>query len=308
MIITRNYNDLTKDEFINEYVNKNKPCLIKNFLQDKEDACSKKYYTNYIKEHTIINTKGGGFDVSRGDETFNCKNKIVDEILNNDNFIMGNFARLWLHSKGTITNWHYDGNGSDILNISISGAKRFWLSKPNSYPTYPLTNIANGDHVAEYIVDLMPNDMLYIPAYWFHKVETLEDETLNVNYLFFNKKTTHMHINNKQLYNVHDMLNTAMCEDPICDIARDDKIKFSSFGKILSDSIIYLFIYLIFYIMLNKYNETYNKIYAGSLFMLFLVIFSMQEIDYHTSGVSKLLSTTMLFYIILVEFVRDIAF
>jgi hypothetical protein len=142
-----------------------------------------------------------------------CKNQLIDGIKSDPNLLYHSQSiRCWKHDKNTLTRWHFDGNGADLFNISIQGSKQFFLSPPDSIPVLPLSSIALPyDFKHKYSVKLTQGDMLYIPAYWFHKVLTLEDNTVNINYMFFNK-TPICSNRNRDILSLHRLVNTFMCE------------------------------------------------------------------------------------------------
>jgi hypothetical protein len=130
-----------------------------------------------------------------GDSTDLCKNHLITGIENE--MIVADKYRIWKHQKNNKTRWHYDGHGGDLYNICIQGSKDFYLAPPGSFPVYPLSNIALGVEFKEkYLIKLKPLEMLYIPSYWFHKVITLEDNTINMNYTFFGNHNKKISSNN----------------------------------------------------------------------------------------------------------------
>lgn len=55
----------------------------------------------------------------------------------------------------------------------------------------PLSNLSLVENLDDsnydYILDINPGDLLYIPCYWWHKVTTLEDNSININFNFYVK-------------------------------------------------------------------------------------------------------------------------
>lgn len=300
-----NYNDLTPDDFLKLYVNQNKPLVIRNFLNenDKDNTCTKQYYEQYIKQmeerslHTI--SENIGFTASYLKDNFICKNKFISEIINSNEFIFSKENRYWKHKLGTFTNWHYDGNGANVLNISISGKKRFYLAPPNSYPVYPITNIALHLNFKEYaVIDLLPNDLLYIPSYHFHKVLTLEENTLNINYTFFNINTKFINDRNKSLYVFHKLIKSDMCDDPICDII--DKENFSiidSFMNLLVDMTSILFIFFIIYMLIS---DKYKNMFLFISLLIFSLLTFSNYINISTYGILNIIALYLMILVILI--------
>jgi hypothetical protein len=117
---------------------------------------------------------------------------IDDLILSPDNVQVN----LWIGRAGIVTHTHYDCTFNFF--VQLHGRKRFTLSPPDSpmylYPclhphyghsqvdilgpnptTFPHFSM-DGSRVAE----VAPGDMLVVPPFWFHHVETLE-ESVSVN-------------------------------------------------------------------------------------------------------------------------------
>lgn len=102
--------------------------------------------------------------------------------------------RLWISRKGTQTRWHYDGNSLQVLNVQVAGRKRFSLISPET----PLTCFGFGQgartayaDVSEIdtpirfgVCEIASGDMIFIPQHWFHSVVSLQDENLNVNWVW----------------------------------------------------------------------------------------------------------------------------
>lgn len=103
-------------------------------------------------------------------------------------------ANIWLGSKGVIANTHYDR--SENFNIQLVGAKRWWIFPPSAWQQlYHYPSIHPSYHQSQvdfdspssrrdfplfpsikgYQVVVHPGDMLYVPPYWFHRVEALDE-------------------------------------------------------------------------------------------------------------------------------------
>jgi len=125
--------------------------------------------------------------------------KIIDQLLVSENIFPRNeLLRIWAHSKDNVSSWHYDANMVNVFNAQITGKKEWLLVSPKTPLTcYPFTSFAIMDNNDEKIFKhkrytrliLNKGDMLFIPALWFHKVISLEDENLNLNWIFTKKNT-----------------------------------------------------------------------------------------------------------------------
>jgi len=105
---------------------------------------------------------------------------------------------LWLGANGTIAHTHYDMGPN--FHVMLDGTKRFHLSPPSSHSSlflYPYNHakrrrsqvqyakvdaqkFEDFGRVPTYIVDLQPGQVLYIPSFWFHRVESLSP-TVSLN-------------------------------------------------------------------------------------------------------------------------------
>lgn len=108
---------------------------------------------------------------------------------------------LWISSSGLTVGLHFDP--ADNLNFQLRGNKAFWLYPPGVAPYYPLPMFSQTAHISGVFrngpdpdfskfprfraengvrVELQEGDVLYIPAYWWHQVESLGRENLNLNF------------------------------------------------------------------------------------------------------------------------------
>jgi hypothetical protein len=148
MVDVINLDDITYEQFVNDYLYLNKPCLIKNFTNN---FCNINTIDKYTKNKDIqTKYKIGNINVYSNTYEEICNNFIIESIKNDENILLNKKSiRVWKHNKNNLTKWHYDGNGVDIFNISIQGSKEFYLSKPGSIGVYPLSNIiiTNNDYM-----------------------------------------------------------------------------------------------------------------------------------------------------------------
>ena len=198
-----------------DHIKVNRPLFIKKFYSNQNYNSSideiiklsneSKDKNNFLKGSVYIKSTDNKFINKISAELGECSNiKIYDEY------------RVWNHNKNNITQWHYDGNGIDVINICFNGKKKFLLAEPNSQITFPFTNITileTHNKTYEYILE--PGDLLLIPRFWFHKVITLKNETITMNFCLTNNHDT-LPTNLKMLYNVHNFLNTIMSKQNIC--------------------------------------------------------------------------------------------
>lgn len=97
--------------------------------------------------------------------------------------------RFWQAQGGHRTPWHYDGNALDVVNVQLTGSKRFTLAPPDRELPWirflPVSSLAYDDAdvpVQQVILDA--GDLLFIPRFWSHRVEALETVNRNVNWVW----------------------------------------------------------------------------------------------------------------------------
>lgn len=101
------------------------------------------------------------------------------------------FMRFWVHQKGNITQWHYDGNGLFVFNLHLNGKKKWTIVSPQTpLKSYPFIfwsmpfDIAPPDEDTVYSSFVLgAGDLLYVPPFWQHRVESLAEWNLNLNWV-----------------------------------------------------------------------------------------------------------------------------
>eukprot|EP00039_Didymoeca_costata_P007708 m.102996 g.102996 ORF g.102996 m.102996 type:complete len:440 (-) comp13792_c0_seq1:3238-4557(-) len=98
-------------------------------------------------------------------------------------------VNLWAGRKGIITASHFDASWNFFG--QLHGLKRFTLAPPDSefinpYPClHPHIGHAQEENITSTLgvltVDVKRGDLLIVPPFWWHRVETLEDNTISVN-------------------------------------------------------------------------------------------------------------------------------
>lgn len=180
---------LTYEAFRDEFVRRNRPVLVRGFL-DARWGCDADRLRGYIERPAVAHHayRIGTADALEG--TYDpalCAHPVVRGLQADPDVTVGPGMRLWRHDRGHVTPWHYDGHGGDLLNVAVCGAKRFELAPPGHMVCWPLSNVAlwPGGGGGAAAVRLRAGDTLYLPANWFHRVRTLADGSLNLNYAFF---------------------------------------------------------------------------------------------------------------------------
>lgn len=97
--------------------------------------------------------------------------------------------RFWQAQQGHQTPWHYDGNALDVVNVQLTGSKRFTLAPPDRELPWirflPVSTLAYDDPGVPVLeVILNAGDLIFIPRFWSHRVEALGTVNRNVNWVW----------------------------------------------------------------------------------------------------------------------------
>jgi hypothetical protein len=287
-------------EKIFKHIKINKPLFIKDYyLNEKFDKSIKeiiklsklsKDNNDFLKGSVYIKSENNLFI-----------NEILTELNKCPNIKIYNEYRVWNHEKNNITQWHYDGNGIDVINICFNGKKKFILTEPNSQITLPFTNITlleTYDRKYEYILE--PGDLLLIPRFWFHKVISLKNETITMNFCLTNNYDT-IPTNLKMLYNSHKFFNTIMNKQNICNLP-NLYIKLQDFSYyFIKENILLFVLFLSIRIIIKNYLK--KNFTIGNNLDKFLLLGIFTEYKYHSNsvGMSLLLLINSLFNNLLID-------
>jgi len=212
-MLVLNNDESVVDDFYDQIIALKKPILIKNFLNTAE-------FQQLLTEKECQMTADYGrgavpflylyFDnaVIRN-YLFNLL--LIKNLVANKNTQFRDKMRFWQHKKGNISHFHYDQRSTDLLNICISGSKK-WLLLPPEAPLkcVPFYNIALPlqKSVKEQALEItmQAGDLLYIPRNWFHRVETLENNTQNINIIFNDLADSKMQPREQELAALRNLL------------------------------------------------------------------------------------------------------
>jgi hypothetical protein len=89
--------------------------------------------------------------------------------------------QLWLGQKGGITRFHQDSYSVDVMHAQIVGEKLWYVMGPdaellagdNGEPDIGALMASPNTQLHRFV--LRPGDLLYLPAWWFHRIELLSD-------------------------------------------------------------------------------------------------------------------------------------
>ena len=156
------------------------------------------YIFNIYNPHTINKQDGYKYKNLLQQKVQNIYSSPTSELIDKFNIVfpynLENIQRhFWLNKKNNITKVHHDNNRHNF-NISLQGGKEWILFKPTKlfkpnekYSIHyewlkdDIDDIL--DKIPSYInVTIKPGEMLFIPEYWYHYTETLEENSINIHF------------------------------------------------------------------------------------------------------------------------------
>mmetsp|Transcript_26133 Transcript_26133/g.85847 ORF Transcript_26133/g.85847 Transcript_26133/m.85847 type:complete len:291 (+) Transcript_26133:1-873(+) len=119
-----------------------------------------------------------------------------------------NVHGLWVSSRGCRTGLHFDVFGGHNLHLSVCGRKRVWLAPPGhdegcrSFGGHTFflrfagaANLADDaacdKDMPRFVADLTAGDVLFIPAFWWHQLEHLDELNASFTRWFYEPEATH---------------------------------------------------------------------------------------------------------------------
>jgi hypothetical protein len=269
------------------YVDENKPVVVRDFIGYDKDAmiafCNSKKNIPYKIGYTTAYT---------ATDPIPLNNPIIDGIETDLRVKSLDTHRIWKHKPGNVTMWHFDGNGADLLNISVVGAKDFYLAPPDSFPYIPLSSVSipKIPFKETYKVTLTEGDMLYLPSYWFHKVLTLKD-SLNVNCAFYPKDRKMEGARSGDLHQLHAMFNTALFKEDLFGTLDRPKTTLRALGRGMLETAPYAA--LLFLIRIIS-RWTFFVVMA-------IAVFLVMRFNYHSWGVAGMDAAFVVVWLLLAE-------
>ena len=265
---------------IKDAIKDNKPIMIKNFLSDYqknlEDIITDIYNTENADKHYY---SSGVYAKNLDSHEF--IRKIKSDLNDENNLTYTQKSRYWIHPKGNITTPHYDGDGTNVINICLQGKKKFILSKPNSHINIPFTNLSmfdTAEEKQEFILE--PNDLLLIPSFWYHEVHCLEDSTITINIIFVDLNLTAPY-QQKVKYFFHSLLNTVMNTKSKAVSLSVKNINLADFMFEYFFQLISLFMVFIFF----EYIGRKFNIYLNEIILTCVLLFALYTF-YNYNGIS----------------------
>jgi len=100
--------------------------------------------------------------------------------------------RIFMQPAGHVTLPHYDGNSLHVMNLQVTGKKKWMLTSPYTpLPTMPFMFAGMVPRNFYYDPDkydfmefeTLPGDLLFVPRYWYHEVYSLDKINLNFTWV-----------------------------------------------------------------------------------------------------------------------------
>ena len=199
--IARVSKDVGFDEFYQSYFEPEKPVIIEGV--GRHWLAKTKWSADYLREalskepsaesqvvYYMMRTNALGSDY----EVPGLVNDLLDR---GCTFPPEKGTRIWLNSKNNVSHWHYDSNIECVFNAQVKGFKEWTLVSPRTpLACYPFSNFAivedhrkslRDKHYTTFVLN--QGDMLYVPPLWFHRVKGLDEENINLNWVFTKRKT-----------------------------------------------------------------------------------------------------------------------
>jgi len=187
---------ITENDLVFHTQNLQFPCLFR---------CKEKYLVNPVigKRVTVIDKNSDISEITKEQlnreefDIFAQKSPISKEEIAQLPFSKRVYASNIFHTrKGRVTGIHNEIG--ETMNFQISGRKQWTLVDPvNSHYVFPfrMTPYTNGsifaynlipNSIPRYVIKTRPGDVLYVPSWWWHQVESLTDAVSLSRRLFIN--------------------------------------------------------------------------------------------------------------------------
>jgi len=202
--ICREPADISYSEFVEKYFNTEQPVIIEGIGSQwpAKSRWNAEHLHNKLSKEPSASAAKHWYWMNRGalDDDYTTPS-IVDQCIDSDDvFKRTQSIRVWQHSKNNVSHWHYDGGFVNVFNAQVKGDKEWFLVSPDTpLDCYPYTNFAILDNKSDQQTFrkkvhtqfvLKEGDMVYIPHLWFHKVVSLSEDNISINWIFTKKKTS----------------------------------------------------------------------------------------------------------------------
>ena len=184
------------DTFVRDFYRPEQPVVFRRCVTspDRVEDISRKLNSRIAADDTVTQRQLW-YDVRRELLDQICATPpLVDRLMNpKEAFLRENCVRVWFNPRGHVTPWHYDGHSLHVFNLQLKGQKRWTIIAPETPPICtPFSHTTLFKHVSldgkrHYQFDLNEGDMLFLPRYWFHYVESEGEMNINVNWVLMPK-------------------------------------------------------------------------------------------------------------------------
>ena len=174
--------------------------------------------------------------------------------------------------------------------------KKFYLGSPSrQFTMVPLSNLSLVENLDDsnydYILDINPGDLLYIPCYWWHKVTTLEDESININFNFY-VKDHKLSERQKNIFALHRLSGSSWWhKDPIHNFANLDTTSFFTMMCLLIKE---GFSILLLALFLGYYSSNFGLVGIITSLIILILIKESPQLEFLAFGYF----TTIMYFVI----------
>ncbi len=200
--IAREPADISFERFCSQYYDNETPVIIESVTKNwsATQHWTEKYIRDELSKEDTAKAASLWYWMERGTlENDYATPVIIDNLLASDaTFARSEVMRIWIHSKGNVSSWHYDANMVNVFNVQVTGQKEWVIVSPQTpLDCYPFINFvimgASDEKMLRHKVhsrfNLNQGDMLYLPPLWIHKVISRETENISLNWIFTKKET-----------------------------------------------------------------------------------------------------------------------
>ncbi|MEC9282989.1 MAG: cupin-like domain-containing protein [Bdellovibrionota bacterium] len=189
-IATANYNELTLERFIEDYFKPEKPVLIKKAQFSSELSLDIETVKALFEKEDM--KRIGWYDALPKSE---ITIPLIDNLLKSQEKVVSQRQtsfRVFMQPKGHRTFLHYDGNSIHGFNYQFRGRKRWVIIDPDTPSPYlPFMYVAYNKGIEQaipknlrgYQFEMEEGDLLFLPRYWQHQVDSLEEVNINFNWV-----------------------------------------------------------------------------------------------------------------------------
>lgn len=182
--------EITYERFVSAYLLPEKPVIITGIESgDTEKITPERIHATFGKEGK---RSIGWYDASLSMAT-DMIPPLVQQVLEREDMSVRPLPmRLFMQPVGHKTLYHYDGNSLHGFNLQVKGRKKWILVSPYtplaSAPMLFVSLVGEDFEPEERIHDFYEfeteeGEMLFLPRYWIHAVETLAEENINYNWV-----------------------------------------------------------------------------------------------------------------------------